>query len=108
MQPVVLLVGRLPSVVENVAGELDDLPIQWLAAHDRDEVARQLEAEPNIRCVVVGASLDDGIRGELIGVIAARRPDVCIHLKDRESGPTGMAPFVRRVVAMEILGDASR
>ena len=107
MKPVVLLVGRLPHVVENVASQLEDLPIQWLAAHDRDEVASQLEAEPNIRSVVIGAGLDDEIRGELIGVIAARRPDLCIHLKDRVSGPEGMAPFVRRVVAMEGLADGA-
>ncbi len=106
MKPVVLLVGRLPDVVENIARQLEDLPIQWLGAHDRDEVARQLEAEPNIRCVVIGAGLDDKIRGELIGVIAAQRPDINIHLKDRLSGPTGMAPFVRRVVAIVVLGDA--
>ncbi len=104
MKPVVLLVGRLPGVVENVAKQLDDLPIQWLGAHDRTEVERQLDAEPNIRCVVVGAGLDDRIRGELVGVIAARRPDLAIHLKDRASGPPGMAPFVRRVVAIEVLG----
>lgn len=107
MKPVVLLVGRLPSVIENVASQLEDLPIQWLGAHDRDEVVRQLEAEPNIRCVVIGAGLDDNIRGELVGVIAARRPDIGIHLKDRASGPTGMAPFVRRVVAIEVLHDTS-
>lgn len=107
MKPVVLLVGRLPSVIENVANQLEDLPIQWLGAHDRDEVARQLDAEPNIKCVVMGAGLDDTIRGELVGVIASRRPDLCIHLKDRTSGPAGMAPFVRRVVAMEVLGEAS-
>ncbi|MSU90656.1 hypothetical protein GE300_13705 [Rhodobacteraceae bacterium 2CG4] len=105
MKPVVLLVGRLPDVIQNVARQLEDLPIQWLGAHDRDEVARQLDAEPNIRCVVIGAGLDDKIRGDLIGIIAARRPDIPIHLKDRTSGPKGMAPFVRRVVAIEVLGE---
>ena len=76
MKPVVLLVGRLPSVVDDVVQSLGDLPIEWLAAHDRDEVARQLDAEPNIVSVVIGAGLDDTIRGDLIGVIASRRPDV--------------------------------
>ncbi|SDF28350.1 hypothetical protein [Limimaricola pyoseonensis] len=103
MKPVILLVGRLPGVVETVARELEDMPVEWLGAHDRDEVERQLEAEPAIACVVIGAGLDDRIRGELIGVVAARRPDVTIHLKDRASGPAGMAPFVRRVVASEVL-----
>jgi hypothetical protein len=103
MKPVVLLVGRLPDVISNVARQLEDLPIQWLGAHDREEVIRQLDAEPGIRAVVMGAGLDDSIRGELIGTIAARRPDICIHLKDRASGVAGMAPFVRRVVEMEVL-----
>ncbi|WP_341211709.1 hypothetical protein [uncultured Limimaricola sp.] len=103
MKPVILLVGRLPGVDETVARELQDMPVEWLGAHDRDEVARQLEAEPAIACVVMGAGLDDRIRGELIGVIASRRPDITIHLKDRASGPGGMADFVRRVVAAEVL-----
>ena len=103
MKPVILLVGRLPSVVEDIENQLSDLPIEWLGAHDRTEVQRQLEAEPNISSVIIGAGLDDNIRGELIGIIASRRPDICIHLKDRLSGPAGMAPFVRRVVAMEVL-----
>ncbi len=51
----------------------------------------------------MGAGLDDGIRGELIGVIAQRRPDISIHLKERSSGPDGMAPFVRRVVEAMVL-----
>ncbi|SFC49508.1 hypothetical protein [Tropicimonas isoalkanivorans] len=102
MKPVVLLVGRLPDVIRNVAKELEDLPIQWLGAHNRDEVIAQLEAEPNIRSVVMGAGLDDTIRGDLIGVIASRRPDLCIHVKDRASGPAGMAPFARRIIEAEL------
>lgn len=98
MKPVVLLVGRLPNVIENVAKQLEDLPVEWLGAHSSEEVIRQLEAEPRIECVMMGGSLDDAIRGQLVGVIAQRRPDICIYIKDRASGPTGMAPFVRRLI----------
>ena len=59
MRPVVLLVGRLPGVIGSIAEKLQDLPVEWLGAHDRDEVVRQLEAEPGIVCVVMGAGLDD-------------------------------------------------
>lgn len=103
MQPVVLLVGRLPHVIGNVARQLEHLPIQWLGAHNQEEVIRQLRAEPRIACVIMGAGLDDRIRGDLIGVIAAHRPDLCIHLKDRASGPEGLVPFVTRVVEHEVL-----
>ena len=105
MRPVVLLVGRLPNVIANVAEQLEDLPVEWLGAHNREEVIRQLEMEPKIACVVMGAGLDDSIRGELIGVIAHRRPDLCIHVKDRASGPEGMAPFARRMVENDLLRD---
>ena len=103
MTPVVLLIGRLPHVIGNVAEQLDHLPIEWLGAHDHAEVVRQLETEPRIACVIMGAGLDDQIRGDLIGVIATLRPDVCIHLKDRASGSDGLVPFVDRVVHQELL-----
>ena len=103
MKPVVLLIGKLPHVIGNVARELEHLPIEWLGAHDHSEVVRQLETEPKIQCVIMGAGLDDKIRGDLIGVIAALRPDVCIHLKDRESGPDGLVPFVEQVVTQIVL-----
>lgn len=105
MKPVVLLIGKLPGIVGHLADELEDLPIRWLGAHDHGEVVRQLETEPEISCVIMGAGLPDDIRGDLIGVIAAIRPDVTIHLKDRASGPGGMASFVRRVVSGLILND---
>jgi hypothetical protein len=103
MKPIVLLVGRLPNVVNHIAPELEDLPVEWLGAHNREEVIRQLEAEPNIAVVVMGAGLDDHVRGELIGVVAQRRPDLTIHLKERSTGPEGMAPFTRRVVEAMVL-----
>lgn len=103
MKPVVLLVGKLPGIVGRLAKDLDDLPIRWLGAHDHGEVVSQLEKEPGIALVVMGGSLDDELRGDLVGVIAAIRPDLSIHLKDRASGPEAMAAFVRRVVTGMIL-----
>ena len=103
MKPVVLLIGRLPGIVGHLADQLEDLPIRWLGAHNRAEVIRQLEAEPGIACVIMGAGLDDEVRGELVGVIAGRRPDISIHLKDRASGSDGMAGFVRTVAEAVVL-----
>ena len=103
MKPVVLLVGRLPGIASRMESALHDMPVEWLGAHDRGEVMRQLDAEPAIRCVVIGATLDDATRGALVGAIAERRPDLTIHLKDRDSGPEGMPDFVRRVVDAMVL-----
>lgn len=103
MKPVVLLVGRLPGVIGDVAKALENMPIRWLGAHDRAEVIQQLETEPGIACVVIGAGLDDSVRGDLVGVIASRRPDISIHMKDRASGPDGLLPFTRRIVETMVL-----
>jgi len=84
MKPVVLLVGRLPNVIENVAKQLEDLPVEWLGDHNAEEVGHQLDAEPRIECVMMGGSLDDAIRGELLGVIAQKRPDICIYIRERD------------------------
>ena len=102
-KPIILLVGKLPGVVGDIARQLSDMHVEWLGAHDRSEVIRQLEGEPRIACVVMGAGLDDSVRGDLIGVIASRRPDLTIHLKDRASGSEGIAPFARKVVDALVL-----
>jgi hypothetical protein len=103
MNPVVLLVGRLPHVTDTVAKELEDLPIQWLGAHDRRELEFQLQAEPNIRTVVVDAGLDDQLRGELVPVVARHRPDLCVHFQDHASGEAGFAKFAHRIAEFEVL-----
>lgn len=103
MKPVVLLVGKLPGIVGQLADQLEDMPVRWLGAHDHGEVVHQLEKEPGIALVIMGAGLDDGIRGDLVGVIAATRPDLTIHLKDRSSGSGAMAAFVRKVVTGMLL-----
>jgi hypothetical protein len=98
MKPVVLLVGKLPGIAGRMEAALGDLQVEWLGARNRDDVERQLDAEPNIRCVVIGGTLSDEIRAELIGAVARRRPDISMHVKDRESGPEGMPAFARKVV----------
>ncbi|MCP9484057.1 hypothetical protein NNA36_19015 [Shimia sp. CNT1-13L.2] len=107
MHPIVLLVADMPQSCE-IAQQLDHLPIEWLGAHDHGEVVRQLETEPRIECVIMGGGLDDRMRGDLVGLIAQMRPDVCIHLKDRASGPHGLAPFAAQIVENILLRKRER
>ena len=102
MRPVILLVGKLRNVIANVAHQHDDLAVEWLGAHTPEEVREQLEKEPRIATVIIGGSLDDSVRGGLIGLIAAHRPDLNIHVKNRASGPDGLAPFARLVAKAEL------
>ncbi len=94
--------------IGKVVEQLDHLPIQWLGAHDHAEVVRQLDSEPRIECVIMGAGLDDRVRGDLVGLIADLRPDICMYLKDRASGPDGLVPFVERIVERLVLQDRKR
>lgn len=98
MKPVVLLVGQLRDVIGATAKELDHMPAKWLGAHNREEVIEQLEAEPQIICAIIGGTLNDHLRGELVSTIASKRPDICIYVKDRASGPSAFTGFVKRVV----------
>ena len=93
------------QVIDGVPQQLDHLPVNWLGAHDHPEVMHQLDHEPNIACVIIGGSLPDDIRGDLVSLIATRRPDVCIHVKDRDSGPDAMVEFVEKVVRMHFVKD---
>ena len=98
MKPVVLLVGRLRDVIGATAKDLEHMPAKWLGAHNNDEVMEQLETEPNIACAIIGGTLDDRLRGEIVSMIASKRPDICIYVKDRASGPDAFTGFVKRVV----------
>ncbi len=105
MKPVVLLIGKLRQVIGSVPQQLDHLPVNWLGAHDHAEVMHQLDHEPNIACAIIGGSLPDDVRGDIVAMIASQRPDICIHVKDRASGPDAMADFVERVVRMQFFKD---
>ena len=105
MTPVVLLVGQLKNVVNAAAAKLDYMPVRWLGAHNRDQALEQLEAEPGIAAAIIGGTLDDAVRGEIVAAIASRRPDICIYVKDRASGPDAFSTFVERVVRNMVLQD---
>lgn len=94
----VLVMGRKPGIVKAVKLQFGDLGVSWVEVGNFADVSTSLDAHPDIAIAIMGAGLDDKTRGELIGLIARKRPDISIHLKDRKSGPTGMAPFVAQLV----------
>ena len=66
MTPVVLLVGQLENVISSAATDLNDRPVRWLGAHSREQVAEQLEAEPAIAAAIIGGTLPDQVRGDIV------------------------------------------
>lgn len=106
MKPVVLLIGQLETVIRGAAADLDDRAVRWLGAYSREQVDEQLDAEPEIVAAIIGGSLPDRIRGEIVAAIAQRRPDICIYVKDRASGPAAFKEFASRVVDRMVLATA--
>lgn len=105
MTPVVLLVGQLKNVLNAAAAKLDHMPVRWLGAYNREQVLEQLDSEPGIAAAVIGGTLDDAVRGEIVAAIANRRPDICIYVKDRASGPDAFVGFAEKVVRTMVIED---
>ena len=93
----ILLVGRLPGIVENMTKEIRMPNVSLYGATNAKEIRTQLEGQ-SIDLVIMGGGLDDDQRGELCKLIMSIRDDLCIHLKDRASGPGGMANFIKGVI----------
>jgi len=72
LKPVVSLIGRRPNVI--------------------GDVARQLHADPRIACAIMGPGLDHRVRGELVGIITAPRPDICTPSRSASRGLRGWCP----------------
>ena len=106
MTPVVLLVGQLENVISSAATDLNDRPVRWLGAYSREQVIEQLEAEPAIAAAIIGGTLPDQARGDIVAAIAAARPDICIYVKARASGPDAFKDFVGQVVDRMVLTGA--
>lgn len=92
-----LLVGRLPGIVDNIKAQIEVPGIEMYGATNAAEVRAEMSNHP-IDTVIMGGGLDDDTRGALCKLIMSIRDDLSIHLKDRASGPEGMTEFVRGVI----------
>lgn len=92
-----LLVGRLPGIVDNIKAQIEVTGVEMYGATNEAEVRAEMTNHP-IDTVIMGGGLDDDIRGAICKTVMSIRDDVCIHLKDRASGPEGMTEFVRGVI----------
>ena len=91
----ILLLGRLASIVDKLTDELSNENVLIHGATNAKEAVQQLDSH-TINIVVMGGGLDDDIRAELCQLIWSKREDLTIHIKDRASGPSSMADFIKR------------
>ncbi len=92
----ILLLGRLHAIVDELTQELEAPGVGFVGATKAEEARAQLG--DSIDLVVMGGGLDDGQRTELCKLIWSLSDNLTIHIKDKASGPQGMAPFVGNVI----------
>jgi DNA-binding response OmpR family regulator len=93
----VLLLGRKPILVEAVSDQLQVEGVTLYSGTGIEEVRDLFEKEA-IDIVIMGAGLPIDLRCEIVKTVASLSETTTIHLKDRQSGPQGMVPFVNGVL----------
>lgn len=97
MTRVVLLLGKKGIVVDKVAEQLDVSGIQLLGGTCIDDV-KEVFSKESIDTVIMGAGIDLQDRLEIIQKIFQLSNKTTVHMKDFDSGPEGMIPFVNAVL----------
>lgn len=92
-----LLLGRKEIIVDDVRDKIEAKDIMLLSGTGLQHV-KDAFAQNNVDHVIMGAgiSLDD--RLEIIRYIFEVSNSTTVHMKDRDSGPPGMIPFVNGVL----------
>jgi DNA-binding NtrC family response regulator len=93
----ILLVGRTRSVLDDVRNSLAADNIAVLSSTSLDDVkAAFAEHTPDV--VVIGAGMDLESRLAIVRHVFEVSTRTTVHMKDQDSGPEGMGPFVNRVL----------
>ncbi len=93
----VLLLGRTGIVLDDVEAHLDVHDIDLFAGTNLNDVQATMAAEP-IDHVIMGAGIDLDTRLAIIRHIFDTSTSTTVHMKDRDSGPAGMIPFVNAIL----------
>jgi hypothetical protein len=94
----VLLLGRKGIVVDDVKNQLHVPDVQVFGGTGIEDV-RAVFARTRIDHVIMGAGIDLEARLEIVREIFHLSETTAVHMKDVASGPRGMLPFVRSILA---------
>ena len=93
----VLLLGRTGIVLDEVREHLGESDVNLFAGTNLDDVNTAFEAE-TIDTVIMGAGIELAVRLQIVDHIFATSTSTTVHMKDWDSGPQGMLPFVRGIL----------
>ena len=92
-----LLLGRKGIIVDDVKNNIDVTDINLFGGTSLQDVKDNFDQQ-SIDIVIMGACLDINDRLEIIKYIFESSKSTTVHMKDWDSGPAGMLPFVNGVI----------
>lgn len=92
-----LLLGRKGIIVNDVKDSIDATDINLIGGTSLQDV-KDAFSQHDIDVVIMGAGLDINDRLDIIRYIFETSNSTTVHMKDWDSGPTGMLPFVNGVL----------
>ena len=92
-----LLLGRKGIIVDDVKDGIDATGINLFGGTSLQDVKNILD-QHEIDIVIMGAGLDINDRLEIIKYIFESSKSTTVHMKDWNSGPAGMLPFVNGIL----------
>jgi len=92
-----LLLGRKGIIVDDVKNSLMVKGVNLFGGSNLQDV-KDAFATDSIDIVIMGAGIDIKDRLEIIRYIFDTSKTTTVHMKDRDSGPAGMLPFVNGVL----------
>ena len=93
----VVLLGRKGIIVDDVRSALSVSGVELLAGTGLEDT-RAAFADHRIDMVIMGAGIDLEDRLAVIRFIFETSDSTTVHMKDWQSGPAGMLPFVDAVL----------
>ena len=93
----VLLLGRTGIVLDGVQEQLDVQDVALFGGTSLEEVQKLFEQQV-VDIVIMGAGIDLTTRLQIIQHIFTVSKGTTVHMKDWNSGPQGMLPFVNGIL----------
>ncbi len=84
-------------IVDDVKNSIDNRNINLFGGTNLEDVKKAF-GEQEIHTVIMGAGIDLDTRLEIIRYIFEASKGTTVHMKDWNSGPVGMLPFVNGVL----------
>ena len=93
----VLLLGRKKEAFSGMIETLNSENHRFFIATSLDEVRLEFD-KSTINIVIMGAGLELANRLRIVEFIYQNSKSTTVHMKDWETGPAGMLPFVKNIL----------